>query len=304
MERRGNPPFFFVADNRALLIDTHNHLYFDTFDADRRQVLEEMRAQAVLGAVLIGIDPESSVAARDVVLSNPAQDCGIQLAYAVGLHPTSSFESSYFSADGVFQASDYLSPWWEDNERHGGRPPCAVGECGVDLYWDTNPLAAQQAVFRGQLLFARERDLPVIIHTRSADRETLEVIESVPGTRGVFHCFNGSQLLLDFALRNHAAGGAWYISFAGNLTNSDRKLEAAARSAPLERLLVETDAPFMTPKPVREQHPRGSKPRCEPAHVVHTAACLAELRGIPLEELAASTAANSVRCFGVNWLAP
>jgi TatD DNase family protein len=140
----------------------------------------------------------------------------------------------------------------------------AIGECGIDLHWDTNPLERQRAVFIAQLEYAATRKLPVIVHTREADAETRACLEAVPAARGVLHCFNGSELLLEFALR-----AGWYVSYAGNLTYPKaQELRETAQLVPLDRLLVETDAPFLAPQPVRGR-------RCEPSHVVHTAQVLA-----------------------------
>jgi TatD DNase family protein len=143
--------------------------------------------------------------------------------------------------------------------------------------------------FRLQLQFARKHDLPVIIHTRDANAETLAMLESVDAPRGVLHCFNGSSELLEFAL----ARQGWYISFAGNLTYPKAiELHEAARRVSTEKLLVETDAPFLAPQPVRGK-------RCEPAHIVHTVKFLAALRGIDEIDLTQLLFANSKRCFGL-----
>jgi TatD DNase family protein len=131
----------------------------------------------------------------------------------------------------------------------------------------------------------------VIVHTREADQQTREVLEQVPGVRGLLHCFNGSPLLLDFALTHD-----WYVSFAGNVTfPKAQALRDAARQVPLDQLLVETDAPFLAPQPVRGR-------RCEPAHLIHTAHYLAQLRDLPEEEFEQILLANSQACFNTSWL--
>lgn len=265
-----------------MLIDTHCHLYLEAFNADRPAVLARMADAQVVGAVVIGLDPETNAKAQALAAAHDG------LVYSAGLHPVSEFPSE-LEARG-FNAEEHLSHWWT-----GEYQPVAVGECGIDLHWDTNTLERQQLVFDAQLRFARERNLPVIVHSREAASETRAALERVPGARGVLHCFDGDAGLLDFALADFAVGGGWYVSFAGNLTHRRRDdLREAARRVPPERLLVETDAPYQTPRPHRGQ-------RNESAYVVHTAALLAELRGVREEELHALLFSNSRRCFGAHW---
>lgn len=257
-------------------------MYFDKFDADLPDVLARMGEAGVAGAIVIGIDDASNRQAYKLARAYA------NLAFTVGLHPTSEFSAEVTS--GSFDAKAYLGDWLNRTPR-----PVGIGECGIDLHWDTNALAAQVAVFRAQLELARELDLPVVVHTRDADQETLEVLESVPGARGVLHCFNGSPALLDFALKSPRQGGGWYISFAGNLTfPKAAELRDSAKQVPLERLLVETDAPFLAPQAVRGK-------RNEPSFVVHTTEFLADLRGIGLDELSAILRQNSEACFGNLW---
>jgi TatD DNase family protein len=242
-----------------------------------------MRQAGVVGAVVIGIDADSNEQARQTVTPEPG------LHYAAGLHPTSAFPAD-LAQTGRFDAGAYLSPWL--NSAPG---PVAIGECGIDLHWDSNPLQLQQTVFRAQLELGRERGLPVIVHTREADHETRAALEAVPGTRGVLHCFNGSPVLLDFALAANARGDDWYVSFAGNLTYKRAdKLRATARAVPLDRLLVETDSPFLPPQPQRGR-------RNEPAFVTYVAEELARLRGLDPADLARQLVTNSNACFGVEW---
>src|SRR5688572_28855024 len=203
-------------------VDSHCHLYFESFDEDRPAVLERMAAAGVRGAVLIGIEEESN--ARAAAL---AQQHG-ELAYSVGLHPTSPFPES-------FDPADYLDKWWQQPQK-----PVAIGECGIDLHWDVNPLARMEEVFELQLAYAIARDVPAIIHTRDANSETAAVLKRAGGSQVVLHCFNGSAELLELALSR-----GWYVSFAGNLTfPKAQELREAAMLVPLERLLCETDAPF------------------------------------------------------------
>jgi TatD DNase family protein len=271
-----------------VLIDTHNHLYYDRFDADRPDVLRRMAEADVHGAVVIGTDSDAWSAARDLTLQYP------QLRYAAGLHPTSSFGGMAGGAMARFLGEELAILC-------ANQPaPVAIGECGIDLHWRAddpqvtwavNPLAEQQHVFELQLRLAVRLDKAVVIHTRDADQETLDCLAAVPGTRGVLHCFNGSPQLLDFALSRPG----WYVGFAGNVTYPKaQSLQAAALELPLGKLLVETDAPFMPPVPHRGQ-------RNEPGYVRHTAEFIAKLRGISLAELGAATTANAEELFRTKW---
>jgi len=251
-----------------MLIDTHCHLYFDAFDADREAVIQRMHEAGVSSAVVVGIDPATNELAHTLAAGYP------ELRYSVGLHPATELPAD-------IDVRDALLPWMSRQPR-----PLAIGECGIDLHWETNPLQRQQELFRQQLELARDLGLPVIVHSRAADRETCDVLAAVDDVRCVLHCFNGSPLLLDLAIAR-----AWYVSFAGNLTfQKARELHEAAQRLPLEQLLVETDAPFLAPHPWRGR-------RCEPAYVVHTAHKLAELRGLPVARMHEVLSANARYCF-------
>jgi TatD DNase family protein len=261
-----------------VLIDTHCHLYFDSFDADRREVLERMAAAGVAGAVLPALDAETAQQSRALCCEHP------HLRYAAGLHPGYGAPVE-FMRDGCFDAEAFLAPWWEQAPM-----PVAVGEIGLDGRDGANPLPVQIALFTAQLAFARERNVPVIVHLREADNEMLAALEAVPGARGVFHCFGGNPAVLEFAIRH-----GWFVSFAGNLTfPKAQALRDSAMQVPLDMLLVETDSPFLAPQPVRGK-------RCEPAYVVHTAGELARLRGIPEPMLHQVLTDNAGRCFGAAW---
>ncbi len=162
----------------------------------------------------------------------------------------------------------------------------AVGETGLDFFRDYAPHDAQRTLFERQLALARELGKPVVIHTRAADEATLEGLSAHEGTV-VLHCFSSPNLL------DPALDRGWYVSFAGNVTYPKaEELRAAAARVPEDRLLAETDAPYLAPQPVRGR-------RNEPAHVVHTLATLAEVRGVPAAELGAQIDANASACFGL-----
>jgi TatD DNase family protein len=274
--------------NLGVLIDTHNHLYYDKFDADREAVLARMAASGVRGAVVIGTELDSWYKSRDLARQHQ------HLRYAVGLHPGSDFHGFTGGAMARYIGEE-LGVMFDD-----ALPPVAVGECGIDLHWKAddpqvtwkvNPLDEQQHVFELHLTNALRLDKAVIVHTRDADAETLECLLKFPGSRGVLHCFNGSPELLQFALDRPG----WYVGFAGNVTYPKAlELQAAAREIPLSKLLVETDAPYMPPVPHRGE-------RNEPGFVRHTAEFIAGLRGITLEDLAAATTANAEELFRTKW---
>jgi TatD DNase family protein len=165
----------------------------------------------------------------------------------------------------------------------------ALGETGLDYYWDTSLKALQKHCFDTFLQLGVEHDLPVIVHDRDAHEDVAEMIQAVPDSRGIMHCFSGDK---DFAF--HMMDQNFYISFAGNVTfKKATDLQKAAKAVPLDRLLIETDSPFLSPMPHR------GKPN-EPSRVFHVAEFIAQLKGISLEELAEATTQNAFQCFGLN----
>ncbi len=199
---------------------------------------------------------------------------------AVGIHPNSTAEA----APGDWQRVTALvgHPW-----------VVALGETGLDRYWDFAPLPMQQEYLDRHLRLAQERDLPVILHCRDAADDLMPMLRAAADRgplRGVLHAFSG-----DAALAAECLALGLYVSFAGNVTYSNRKfdpLRAAAKTIPDDRLLVETDSPYLVPQVFR-----GKKKRNEPAYMVHAAAFLAELREVPVEKLAPITTANARRLF-------
>ncbi len=253
-----------------MIFETHCHLDDKRFAADREEVVARLRQQGI-GAVLnVGYDLESSV--RSVKLAQEHAE----FYAAVGVHP---HDAAGMSEDG-----------WEHLEQLAASPKVvALGEMGLDYYRDLSPRPVQQQAFAFQLELANKLNLPVIIHNRDAHQDTIRLLQAhVPARGGVLHCFSGSwetaRLALDLGL---------YISFAGPLTYRNAvNLQQVAVRVPLDRLLVETDSPYLTPEPWRGR-------RNEPAYVRYVVEKLAEIRSMDVEELAAQTAANGARLFGI-----
>jgi TatD DNase family protein len=251
------------------LFDTHAHLHFPEFAADLEAVLARARAGGVRRMVTVGTDLETSRAA--IALAERDAD----LFASVGVHPHHAGEVG--DAD------------LADLERLARSPKVvAVGETGLDFFRDLSPRDAQERVFRWQLALGRRVGKPVLIHCRDAHAETLRILgeADVGRTGGVMHCFSG-----DSAVARRVLDLGLLISVAGPVTYPNaRALPEVARLVPADRLVVETDCPFLPPQPYRGK-------RNEPAHVVITARRVAELRGEPLEQLAAQTSENACRLF-------
>jgi len=256
-----------------VLFDSHVHLDTRAFDDDREAVISRARQS--------GVDLMIEIAGSDV--GEGSLDRGIKLAEdfdfiyaAIGLHP---HEASIFNKD-LEQRLITLS----------SHPKVvAWGEIGLDYHYNYSPPEVQRSVFKRQLEIAANRSLPVIIHTREAEDETIEILsEFSPSLSGVMHCFTGSTKLAEAALNL-----GFYISFSGVLTFKNAgELREIASQAPLDRLLVETDCPYLAPVPHRGK-------RNEPAFVVETAKEIARLRSVSFETIAEATTSNSQRLFGI-----
>lgn len=260
---------------RPIYIDTHAHLYDAKFDDDRDEVVQRALAAGFSKIINVSIDGPSF--AQCVALA----DAYPGVCYAtVGLHPTSS-ELSDDEFNAIFASF---------REQAVARPDVvvAVGEIGFDYYWDTATPARQAVSFRHQLELARELGLPVVIHCRDAWDDTLAVVaEYAAEVCGVFHCFGGTSEHVERALEL-----GWYVSFAGNVSfPKASNLREAAKLVPLDRLFLETDSPYLAAQPVRGR-------RNEPAFALHTAATLAELQAVDVEEIGRATTANARRLFG------
>ena len=256
-------------------IDSHAHVTAPEFDADRDAVLARARHAGV--SALLAVGAGWGIEANEAAVALAAREPDVWAA--VGVHP--------HDARRLDDAGRARIAAWLDHER-----VVAVGECGLDYWYDHSPRDVQRAVFAEHVAWARARDLPVSIHVRGRDpgawEELLDVwrAEGRGEVAGVLHCYTGS---LDFARR--ALDARLDVSFSGIVTfRSADDVRAVAAALPLDRILVETDCPLLAPAPHRGQ-------RNEPAHVVRVGAAIAQARGIPVEALARATAANARRLF-------
>jgi TatD DNase family protein len=259
-----------------VFVDSHAHVDGEEFDADRDEVVARARAAGVRAILNVGTgDPHGGELERGVEVAEKYD--GVYAA--VGVHP---HDARLYTDAAERRLSGILK---------GGGRVVALGEIGLDFHYDNSPRDVQREVFARQLRLAREMNMPVIIHSREADDETVEILrrEYAGAPRGgVMHCFGGGRRMADAVLEL-----GFYISFAGNVTfKKADNLREVARIVPAERLLVETDCPFMAPVPLRGR-------RNEPAFVVETARFVAGLRNVEPEELGRVTAENFSRLFGV-----
>ena len=256
------------------MIDSHCHLAGDEFAADLHAVVERARNAGVEAAlVILAADDE-----KELTQARAVQDAWAGVRFSIGVHP---------HAAATF-ASDPEAAGRQSDVAIDRQPLArAVGEIGLDYHYDFAPRELQQAVFAAQLAIAVRRDLPVVIHTREADDDTLRILaEKGHRCRGVFHCFTGTWPVAERALEL-----GFYISLAGIVTfPKAHALKDVARQVPIDRLLIETDSPFLAPVPHRGK-------RNEPAHVVHVAETVAALRGLTTDAVGAATRANFTRLF-------
>jgi TatD DNase family protein len=255
------------------MIDSHAHLFFDAFDTDRDQVLVRAREAGVTAIINVGIDAPTSQAAVDLALRHE------ELHATAGLHPTSRVQDR----NAELESLDRLIR----THRHA---IVALGEIGLDYYWKDVPAEEQRPRLLAQLALAVEFDLPVVIHCRDAMADLLACLESASALpTGVFHCFAGgtgdARRVLDLGFQ---------ISFAGNVTYPKAvELQTVAREVPPERLLLETDSPFLPPQPRRGR-------RNEPAFARYTLEFLAGLHDLSVEDLERLTTGNTQRLFDLN----
>jgi TatD DNase family protein len=253
-----------------MLVDSHCHLDYPELAADRAGVVARARHAGVGTMVTICTKLAEFAGVRAIAESDPDIWC------TVGTHP--------------HEAGKEPDTLVETLVNHAGHDKViGIGECGLDYHYDFAPRAVQQAVFRTHLAAARQAGVPVVIHTREAEADTAAILAEAHGQgglTGVLHCFTSG---IDLALAGLDLG--FYVSFSGIITFKNAEdLRAVVRAVPLDRLLVETDAPFLAPVPKR------GKPN-EPAFVIHTAEAVARLKGVSPAELAEITTANFHRLF-------
>jgi len=253
-----------------VLVDTHAHLDFRDFDSDMDDVV--LRAEKAGVSFIINPGCDIATSQKAVELSKICKS----VRAAVGIHPNSTHEASPGDIFEIARLAENGSA-------------VAIGETGLDFYRDRSPKEVQSRAFRGQLELAKELGLPVIIHFRNVEYDGIELIgiDRFRGLRGVFHCFGGS---VEFAEKIISMG--FYIGFDGPLTykNSDRAV--VARAVPLERCLLETDAPFLTPQKYRGK-------RNEPAYVIEVAEKMAQVKKCDIEEVIEVTGKNARELFGI-----
>jgi TatD DNase family protein len=250
-----------------MLIDSHCHLDFADFEAEREEVIARAHRAGVGGMLTICTKTTEFPAVRALAEAHERIWC------SVGVHPHEA--ASQPEADLVAMAAH--------------PKVVGIGETGLDFYYEHSPRERQEEVFRAHCAAARTTGLPLIVHTRDADQEMARVLEEESGKGtlfGVIHCFSSGPELAEKTIEL-----GFYISFSGIVTFKNAStLREVAKNVPLDRILVETDAPYLAPVPHRGK-------RNEPAFVVHTAALIAELRGVAPEALAAATTENFFRLF-------
>ncbi|MBU0630633.1 MAG: TatD family hydrolase [Candidatus Margulisbacteria bacterium] len=254
-----------------MFIDTHAHLTYPEFDLDLNGVIARAKEARLEAIVNIALDEEARRKARSIAAKYPGY-----IFTAVGIHP---HEASTWTK----QTEADLRLYMKENKVVG------LGEMGLDCHYKLSPLEKQQEVFRRQLQMAQELDLPAIIHSREAAEDTINIIrEENRNLKGVLHCFAGDPELEQAALE-----AGLYISYTANITYPKAIIirESASR-VPLERILIETDCPFLAPQIFRGQ-------RNEPSYVIKVAEKIAELKGLTPEEVAISTTRSAKQLFSV-----
>ena len=253
------------------LTDTHSHLYEDEFKEDRDEVIQRLKEKHVTQVYLPNIDNESI----DKMLQLYRSDKQL-FHIMMGLHPTSVKEDYKEMVDLI---------WGRLSEEE----ICAIGEIGIDLYWDKTYLKEQTEAFEIQVDWAVRQGYPIVIHTRKAFEETFHSLKKFDKNklRGIFHCYSGSKEIAEEIFKI----GDFSIGVGGVLTFKNAGLAQVVKEMPLEKIVLETDCPYLTPAPYRGQ-------RNESSYVYYVAEKLAEIKGVSLEEIAEATTRNARNIFG------
>jgi len=249
-----------------MLVDSHCHLDFAE-EAERPEIVARAKRAGVKTLLTISTKLDEFATVRAIAETDPDIWC------SVGVHPHEAAVEPAATRAGLVAATKHPKV-------------VGIGETGLDFYYEHSPRVRQAEVFRLHIAAARDAEVPLIVHTRDADPETIAILEEERPPAGVIHCFSTGRALAERAL---ALG--FYISLSGIVTfKTAQELRDIVRDIPLDRLLVETDAPYLAPVPLRGK-------RNEPAFITHTAALVAELKGVTPEELARATTANFFRLF-------
>ncbi|TRO64340.1 TatD family hydrolase [Christiangramia sabulilitoris] len=254
-----------------IITDTHTHLYSDAFDGDRQDAIQKAVDNGVKRFFIPAIDSETTQSMYDLEKEFPEN-----IFLMMGLHPThvkANFEQELKHVE-------------EELDR---RKFYAVGEIGIDLYWDKSTLDIQKEAFKRQIQMAKDRNLPIVIHCRDAFEEIFEVLEEVKDDKlfGIFHCFTGNleqaQKALSFNMK---------LGIGGVVTFKNGGIDKFITQIPLEDIVLETDAPYLAPKPYRGK-------RNDPVYILKVAEKLADLYNLPIEKVAEVTTKNSKEIFGI-----
>ncbi|WP_299094524.1 TatD family hydrolase [uncultured Metabacillus sp.] len=254
-----------------MLFDTHAHLNAVQYEEDIVEVIQRAKAENVTHIVVVGFDKETITKAME--LTNQYD----MIYAAVGWHPV----------DAIDMTDEDLA-WIKELTSHP--KVVAIGEMGLDYYWDKSPKDVQKEVFRKQIQLAKEVQLPIIIHNRDATEDVVKILkeEKASEVGGIMHCFTGS-----LEVAKQCMDMNFYLSFGGPVTfKNAKKPKEVVKEIPMERLLIETDCPYLTPHPFRGK-------RNEPSYVKYVAEQIAELRGISVEEVATKTSDNAKKLFGI-----
>jgi len=254
------------------LIDTHTHLYSDAFAEDRNEMIERAISDGVDKFYIPAIDSQTTQAMYDLEQAFPDR-----MYLMMGLHPTSVKENY----------EEELSHVEEELEK---RKFYAIGEIGIDLYWDQSTLEIQQDAFRRQIKLAKKYELPIVIHCRNAFDEVFEILEEEKGDDlfGIFHCFTGTLAQAKQALQYNMK-----LGIGGVVTFKNGKIDKFLNEIDLKHIVIETDAPYLAPKPFRGK-------RNESAYVVKVAEKLAEVYDTSVEEIAEITTENALEIFQIH----